>query len=289
MPNGIYALADPSSEGGVLASSEELNGMAKFVKSVFTTIEEFDDFLDDTPTKSFYNENKLVITIVWGTVAAIAIAGCCAFAVATGGTAAGLCVIAGAAIIGGLSAKMNYDSQKSSGEVDPYQVWISGFSGAISGAMAFAPIPRGLQVVGNSLLGLATGYSTGQSNGTSMISGFTGLLAGLVGGDGPGVRMSESQIKNIFMQRYTRTFNGYGPSCSCNSMLTRFTSSFRNCVFGVKGEYIVPQFSGILSGYLKGTAISQGITYENIHDTLQPAYSSIKQKVYEYFKIPMEE
>lgn len=293
MANGIYALACPIEEGASLTETGELHGWAKFWKGFFYVTDTIDNFLDDTPTKAFYEEDKKQIAIRWG-IAALVVVGALAVAacVVTGGAAAGLVVLAGAAFVGTVSAGMNAASQAigcvAEGkdiEIDPYQVMISGFSGAISGAVAFSPVGVGGQMIVNGFLGVATTYSTGGSNGDALLAGSMGIFSGWIGGAGPNWEDPTLFVKKDMVfgnGAYTQTYRYLG---------VRFEQSFKNVFKGVSDRFPIDGFGGFWSGFMKGTAVSNLVT--NLmgvsEEPAESAFSTFKKRMYEKYKIPYDE
>lgn len=259
MANGIYALAEPYGTGGTFSLTGEVD-----VKTEDNTdfagsfVESFREFLDE-PVYGGYEEHKKEIAFGWGIAAAlivgaVAVAAC----VVTGGMAAPLVVLASAAVVGGVSAGINYGTQKLTGDgsIDWCQVAIAGFGGAISGAVAASPLGAGGQMFVNGLISGTQSYTQGGSKSDILISTFAGVLSGKIGGAGP-----DWLDTNVFISREVQM----GVCTRCYTEFQRAVVSFKNVWSGIHGLYLKPQFSGLFKGFVKGTTTSNLITNaENI-------------------------
>lgn len=254
MPNGIYALANPTNEGATLSVNEEFNILSDEQVNINTTdIDYFDAFLDE-PVYSKYEENKTKIVIGWGVAAAAVVAGLAAAAtVVTGGITAGLAVAATAALVGTISAGTNLAIQEAVNgggqKIDWAAVAIAGFSGAISGAVALTPLGVGGQVVVNAGLSGMVSYTEGGSVSDIMLSTGLGALAGKLGGAGP----KWNRNTNIFVPRHV----GSSGIRYCYSVSSRTIMTFKNLWKGLNADqYVADVFTGISGGVYKGLATS---------------------------------
>ncbi len=255
MKNAIYALACPFGEGGTLSLNENINVLTDDNVDIEASGKEILEKFCDEPVYKHYEENKKLITAIWGIAAAVVVGGLVAAAcVATGGLAAGLVVAGSAALVGGISSVTNYALQKASGEgkVDWYQVAIAGFGGAISGAVAASPLGVSGQMIVNGAIGGLQSYSTGQSTCSILCNTGAGIFAGYIGGAGP-----DWNDTNIFIPHQVREGYGYG----LYKTFERARKSFMLVWRGLdSNKYITKQFGGILSGFIKGWALSNTIS-----------------------------
>lgn len=263
MANGIYALAEPYGEGGTLSLSGEVDVKTEDNTDIWGMLgERFEKFMDE-PVYGKYEEHKKEITFGWGIAAAlivgaVAVAAC----VVTGGLAAPLVVLGSATVVGGISAGINYGTQKltSDGPVDWSQVAIAGFGGAISGAVAASPLGVGGQMAVNGLISGTQSLTQGGSEADILLSTFAGAAAGRLGGAGPSWRDT-----NVFIAREVTKGVGVMSYKQCYTEVQRAAVSFKNVWSGIHGLYLNPQFSGLIKGFAKGTAASNVIiNTENI-------------------------
>lgn len=260
MKNAIYALACPLGEGGTLSLNENINVLTDDNVDIEASWKEALEKFCDEPVYKHYEENKKLITAIWGIAAAVVVGGLVAAAcVATGGLAAGLVVAGSAALVGGISSVTNYALQKAEisitgeGSIDWYQVAIAGFGGAISGAVAASPLGAGGQIAVNGIIGGLQSFSTGGSMADITVNTIAGLTSGYLGGKGP-----DWKDTNIFVPHELKRANGCSVLLSTSS---RARMTFKLLWKGLDSDkYLVEQFGGILSGYLKGLVSSNALT-----------------------------
>lgn len=270
MPNGIYALANPVMEGATLSIDQEFNMLSSGKISSNTTYREIFDVFFDEPNRSVYEENKTKVAISWGIAALAVVAGLAiAATVVTGGAGAGLAVVATAALVGAISAGANYVSQKASNklngdeqEIDWEKVFIAGFAGAISGAVAVSPVGVGGQMIVNAALGGAVSYTEGDSLALVLTNMGIGALVGKLGGAGP----EWSGNTNIFIPESFFSTEGIHHSVRLRPTGSA-VSTFKNLWRGLNAdEYIGDVFGGIWKGFFKGLVTS------NVTGTLSSYY-----------------
>lgn len=283
MKNAIFALACPYGEGGTLSLNQDINILTDDnVDTEASWKEELEKFCDE-PVYKHYEENKKLITAIWGIAAAVVVGGLVAAAcVATGGLAAGLVVAGSAALVGGISSITNYTLQQAEisitgeGTVDWYQVAIAGFGGAISGAVAASPLGAGGQIAVNGLIGGLQSFSTGGSMADITVNTFAGLISGYLGGKGP-----DWKDTNIFVPHELKMANGCSDLLSTSS---RAKMTFKLLWKGLDSDkYVVEQFGGLLSGYLKGLVSSNILTtgphfVEMLWEKYKPEWLKSKEK-----------
>ncbi len=104
----------------------------------------------------------------------------------------------------------------------------------------------------NGAIGGLQSYSTGQSACSILCNTGAGIFAGYIGGAGP-----DWNDTNIFIPHQVREGYGYG----LYKTLERARKSFMLVWRGLdSNKYITKQFGGILSGFIKGWALSNTIS-----------------------------
>lgn len=119
----------------------------------------------------------------------------------------------------------------------------------LRGAVAASPLGVPGQMLVNGALGGVQTWSMGGIGANISFSIGLGLFSGWLGGAGPSWKDT-----NVFLPRVTYPFNGAEVH---NSLSTQFWHAFKYIWKGHNSDmYVTPQFGGILSGYLKGTTVS---------------------------------